>query len=58
MGPVSHVKEEEGGRGVVRLTCMHDARCGTSSSLCTGLVTWRRGVVLGMQWCRRVLWVV
>ena len=25
VGPVSHVKEEEGGRGVVRLTCMHDA---------------------------------
>ena len=47
VGPVSHVKEEEGGgRGVVRLTCMHNARRGTSSSPCTGLVTWRCGVVL------------
>ena len=46
MGPVSHVKEEEGGRGVVGLTWMHDARRGTSSSPCTGLVTWPRGVVL------------
>ena len=25
VGPVSHVKEEEGGCGVVGLTCMHDA---------------------------------
>ena len=25
VGPVSHVKEEEGGRGVVGLTWMHDA---------------------------------
>ena len=58
MGPVSHVKGEEGGRGVVGLTCMHNARRGTSSSPCTGLVMWRRGVVLGVQWCRRVPWVV
>ena len=55
MGPVSHVKEEEEGRGVVGLTWMHDARHGTSSSPCTGLVTWRRGVVLvccGVAVCR------
>ena len=58
VGPVSHVKGEEGGRGVVGLTCMHDARRGTSSSPCTGLVTWRHGIVLGVQWCRRVPWVV
>ena len=55
MGPVSHVKEEEGGRGVVGLTRMHDARRGTSSSPCTGLVTWRRSIVLvccGVAMCR------
>ena len=55
VGPVSHVKEEEGGRGVVGLTWMHDARRGTSSSPCTGLVTWHRGVVLvccGVAVCR------
>ena len=46
MGPVSHVKEEEGGRGVVGLTWMHDAQCGTLSSPCTGLMTWRCSVVL------------
>ena len=58
VGPVSHVKGEEGGRGVVRLTCMHNARRGMSSSPCTGLVTWRRGVDLGVQGCRHVPWVV
>ena len=58
MGPVSHVKEEKGGRGVVGLTCMHSAQCGALSSLCTGLVTWRRGIFLGVQWCRHVPWVV
>ena len=55
VGPVSHVKEEEGGRGVVGLTWMHNAQRGTSSSPCTGLVTWRRGVVLvccGVAVCR------
>ena len=37
------------------LTWMHDAQHGTSSSPCTGLVTWRRGVVLvccGVAVCR------